>query len=441
MDLTFMCVQPCIPYYAWQVEVMLKNFVDCGIEKKYPIHCLFAYNSNETDWRDKVDCIKKVQKKYQNHANIGFHYYQDTREYPFSYISSIRPNVLKQHFKNYPYLSMEAVFYHDCDIIFTKFPDFLEPLCEQDTSWYVSDTKSYISHNYIIGKGDAILNKMCDIIGINPSLVKQKEEESGGAQYLMKGVDWRFFDKMEKDCERLYKEMTEFNNEIKNRVSNVGELWIGKDYPRESKARKEVYDEILSACNKNLQSLDVKIKEIEVHTELDKITKINYHELQIWCADMWAILWGAWMRGYETKVIPEMHFCWATDQAPRWHEVYIYHNAGVTPDAQEKMFYKGSFIDKLPFLEEGHTYDRKLASFKYFSIVKSIGKDSCLLENKVDTDFFKLHTINRAYNRFMVCKSCDNFQPESNTCKLCGCQTEKTILQDENKCPDNRWKN
>jgi hypothetical protein len=440
MNLTFICVQPCISYYAWQVEVMLKNFVECGIEKKYPIHCLFAYNANETDWRDKVDFVKKVQKKYESYTNIQFHYYQDTRVYPYAYISSIRPNLLKQHFKKLPYLNMEAVFYHDCDIIFTKFPDFLEPLCVDDNTWYVSDTKSYISHNYIIGKGDAILQKMCEIIGIHPSLVKQKEAESGGAQYLLKGVDWRFFEKMEKDCEKLYKDISALNNDIKHRISNISLLWVGKEYPKESNARKLVYDEILAECNKNLSAIDVKIKEIEVHTELGyKITKINYHELQIWCSDMWAILWGAWMRGYDTKVIPEMNFCWATDQAPRWHEVYIYHNAGVTAKDKEKMFFKGNFINELPFLEEGHTYDRNLAAFKYFSIVKSIGKDSCLIENKVDNDFFKLHTINRAYNRFMVCKACENFQPESNTCKLCGCQTEKTILQDENKCPDKKW--
>ena len=30
-DLKFICVQPAIPYYLWQVEVMINNFYKFGI--------------------------------------------------------------------------------------------------------------------------------------------------------------------------------------------------------------------------------------------------------------------------------------------------------------------------------------------------------------------------------------------------------------------------
>jgi hypothetical protein len=320
MDLTFICVQPCTQYYAWQIEVMLTNFRDCGIAKDYRVDCLFAYNKNESDWEQKVALIKKVEEKMNGVAD--FFYYEDTRKYPISYISSIRPNILKQHFKVFPQLSERAIFYHDCDIVFTKYPDFLtEQLLENDMNWYVSDTKSYIAHSYIISKGEDVLNKMCDIVGINLSLVKSKEEESGGAQYILKGVDWRFFEKMENDCEVLFRDINLLNAEKK------------KADP-------------------------------------------NHHEIQIWCADMWAILWAGWMRGYTTKIIPELDFCWSTDRAERWHEVYIFHNAGVTADSAERLFFKGDFIDKLPF-SISESYDKNTASYKYFSIIKSI--NSCLL--------------------------------------------------------------
>lgn len=382
-----MCVQPCTKYYAWQMEVMLTNFRDCGIHNHHAIHCLFAYNKNESDWEEKVAVIKKVEDKFKGIAS--FFFYEDTRIYPISYISSIRPNILKQHFKKYDELTQRAIFYHDCDIVFTKFPDFLEGLCDNDTIWYVSDTKSYISHSYIVSKGQDVLDKMCDIVGINQNLVREKEEESGGAQYLLKGVDWRFFEKMEADCERLYKDITQLNIEKK------------QENP-------------------------------------------NHHELQIWCADMWAILWGGWMRGYKTKIIPELDFCWATDKSERWHEVYIFHNAGITSNVSDKFFFKGAYVEKYPYLETGDSLDKSTASFKYFSIIKHIGENSCLIEKtNVTEDFMNLKVIKRALERFSTCSSCENLVTTATgtkICKLCGCQTEKKIISDDpNDCPEKKW--
>jgi hypothetical protein len=55
---------------------------------------------------------------------------------------------------------------------------------------------------------------------------------------------------------------------------------------------------------------------------------------------MWAVLWNAWLRGNETKVTPELDFCWATDTINRWEETSIFHNAGATPDRKD-IFFKG----------------------------------------------------------------------------------------------------
>jgi len=321
--LTLICVQPCIQYYAWQVEVMLTNFEQLKLHNDFKIVCLFAYNKNESDWRDKVGVIKKVEFRFSDVAK--FYYYQDTRVYPVSYISSIRPNILKQYFKDYPEAGQNPVFYHDCDIIFTKFPFFFYNLLDNDMNWYVSDTKSYIGHDYIVSKGNDVLDKMCQIVGIHPHFVKSKQEESGGAQYLMKGVDWQFFEKMEKDCERLYSEINALNNKKK---------------------------------------------------QLDT----NHHELQIWCADMWALLWGAWVRGYNTKIIEELDFCWATDNLEKYNQKYIFHNAGITDGLSKKFFYKAQFRNVLPYEELGEEYIKEGASYIYFELIKSIGKKSCLYE-------------------------------------------------------------
>ena len=68
--LTFISAQPCIPYYAWQVEVMLNNFADLHILDNYHVHLLFAYNIVESDWKENVNVIKKVEEKFKDRAKF-----------------------------------------------------------------------------------------------------------------------------------------------------------------------------------------------------------------------------------------------------------------------------------------------------------------------------------------------------------------------------------
>jgi hypothetical protein len=213
------------------------------------------------------------------------------------------------------------VFYHDSDIIFTKFPDFLYELLADDNTWYVSDTKSYIGYNYIKSKGQDVLDQMCSIVGINEQLVKEKEEESGGAQYLMKGVDWVMFEKMELDCEIMFHKITELNKK--------------------------------------------KLSEDPLH-----------HPLQIWTADMWCLLWSAWLRGYETRIIKELDFCWATENVESYTQKYIFHNAGVTNLEKQTLFYKADYRTTHPFDVDGSSFDQTKASYKYFQFLKEVGKNS-----------------------------------------------------------------
>jgi uncharacterized protein YwgA len=232
----FVCAQPASTYYAWQVEVMINNFIEKGI------------NPNHIDvvcWKQN-GIIPDEWLKLASGYPARFFFYDDERETKH-YISSIRPNILKQHFKANEELEKDTIFYHDCDIVFTNRIDFDKYL--NDDKCYGSDTRWYISHDYIIGKGEDVLDKMCEIVSIPKHIVKANELNSIGAQYLMKGINWRFWEEVEKDCETLFKEITELNN-IKKRENP------------------------------------------------------SYHELQIWCADMWAVLWGLWKLGKETVCDP-----------------------------------------------------------------------------------------------------------------------------------------
>jgi len=308
MNLRFVCAQPAIKYYSWQLEVMLNNFIEMGI------------NLNQVDivcWKQNGE-IPEEYSKLANGYSARFFFYDDTRETKH-YISSIRPNILKQHFTAYPELENEAIFYHDCDIVFTKPINWEQYL--QDNKWYGSDCRWYIGHDYIISKGEDILDKMCEIVDIDKQLVKDNELNAIGAQYLMKGINAQFWANVEKDCERLFKEITDINNEKK-------------------------------AANP------------------------SYHEIQIWCSDMFAVLWNGWKIGYETICHPDLEFAWATSTEADWDRLNIFHNAGVT-GAEQGLFYKALYMSELPYNKD-LKINEGTASKKYYEFIQKVEKKSVL---------------------------------------------------------------
>ena len=307
--LKFICAQPTSLFYAWQVEVVINNFIDMSINPDdINIVCWKINNVIPIEW------VKLTQKYPAN-----FFFYDDTR-IEKNYISSIRPNILKQHFIAHPELENDAIFYHDCDIVFTK-PIIWEQFL-QDDKWYGSDTRWYIAHSYILSKGQDVIDNMCDIVGIDEQIVKDNELNSIGAQYIMKGINAEFWNNVEKDCEKLYKDITILNNQKK-----------AKDP--------------------------------------------SHHELQIWCADMWAVLWNGWKLGKETVCHPDLDFAWGTSTEEDYNRLNILHNAGVV-SSSDGLFYKAEFMNKLPYnlnlnIKEG------TASKKYYDIIQQVEKKSVLI--------------------------------------------------------------
>lgn len=308
-NIRFICAQPTSLFYAWQVEVLINNFMDMGINPN---------NIDIVSWKMN-DIIPTEWVKLTQKYPVRFFFYDDTRTMKH-YISSIRPNILKQHFILHPELENEAIFYHDCDIVFTKPIDWKQFL--DDDKWYGSDTRWYIAHSYILSKGQDIIDKMCEIIGIEESIIKDNELNSIGAQYLMKGINAEFWANVERDCEILYKDISALNNTKK-----------AKDN--------------------------------------------QYHELQIWCADMWAVLWNAWKLGKETICHPDLEFAWGTSSESDYNRLNILHNAGVVSSA-DGLFYKAEFMNRLPYnlnlnIKEG------TASKKYYEIIQQVEKKSVLI--------------------------------------------------------------
>lgn len=312
-SLRYVCAQPATLYYAWQVEVMVNNFIKHGVSPQQ-IHIVCAIKHEvPVEWL-------KLQDKYRK---VGFFFYQDKRINSV-YVSSIRPHILKQHFTETPQLTDEAIFYHDCDMVLTQ-PVTWEQFLEDDT-WYLSDTVGYIGAEYIKSKKYGVYERMCEIVGIYGNIPEANEKDSGGAQYIMKNVDAEFWDKVERDSEELYKF---FINHL-------------RAFPQSP----------------------------------------TYHPIQMWTADMWAVLWNAWYFKHQTKVVPEMDFIWPGNSIKEWKNKYIFHNAGVLASLNEteRLFFKGNYIDKLPYNDIDIDWLKKdKCSYLYAQDIIETAKTSCLL--------------------------------------------------------------
>lgn len=193
--LRYICAQPAIPYYAWQVEVMLNNFIKNGV----PPCDIDVVSSIVTI---EMNLWERLADRF---TDVGFYFYEDTREYT-GYIPSIVPHLLTKHFRRFPELREEAIFQFDVDIVFTKPVDWSNFLT--DDVWYLSNTESYIGARYIKSKGCGLYETMCDIVGIDQSIPESHMGTSGGAQYIMKNVDHTYWEKTERDAHSLYQYFT-----------------------------------------------------------------------------------------------------------------------------------------------------------------------------------------------------------------------------------------
>lgn len=315
---------------------MLTNFIENGVNPQ-DIHIVC--------WKPNGVISKEWLSLAETFKDVSFFFYDDIRESK-NYISSIRPNILKQHFNLYPELQDQTIFYHDCDIIFTKpISEWLTKEMIEDDKWYGSDTRWYIGHDYIKSKGDEVLADMCQIVNISEEVVKRNELNSIGAQYIMKNIDAAFWDKVEKDAENLFT------------VINF---------------KKPFYEK---AWEKKML-LDSKVTKTKEGKLIKEGKEIKYHELQIWCADMWAVLWNAWLRGNTTLVHKNLEFSWGTSSLEVYNKCNIMHNAGVI-NPQTGLFFKGSYTQSHPYNDDLQIKEGT-ASNEYWKFIKKVGKTSCI---------------------------------------------------------------
>jgi len=298
----YICAQPATQYFGWQIDVLINSLTSNGVFQK-DIHIINAIHS------DGIDPYFNLLKDKYPYAL--FEFYEDTRSYK-DYVPSIKQHLLYKHYKKYSYLENETILLLDADVAFIKPIDFSSLL--NDDIWYLSDTNSYLNYDYINSKGLDVLCRMVEIADIDEEILKQNNNNSGGAQYLFKKVKASYWNDVVELSHKLYESISKLNNE--------------------------------------------KVKEDPTH-----------HPLQIWTAEMWALLWIAWKNNKKTRISSLMDFCWATDHISRWDDVSIFHNAGVTSEMKD-LFFKGAYINNLP--DNNLQVNKERCSFNYYNLVKAV---------------------------------------------------------------------
>lgn len=315
----FVSAQPDVPYFHWQCEIYLNNFISLGIPREN-IHVVFGLVNKTTELSEGAKKLKKYT------PNI--HGYLDNRDKKH-YIPSIKPYLLYEWIKQNPKRG-ELFLLHDSDIVFNYLPDFSNLI--NDDVIYMSDTRGYIDFNYLTDcdnrykkqhntlDSGQLIREMCDVIGIEPKVVKMNDVNSGGAQYIFKNQDYHYWFKIYKDSTCLYDKLMRFQ----------------RKYP------------------------------------------ISPGEIQFWTAEMWSVLWNMWWWEMDTKLTDELKFCWATDNISLCDTHPILHMAGVTEDLKTTLFYKGDYINVNPLdvlknnFEFFEYVDKSSTGFKYINEMKKI---------------------------------------------------------------------
>lgn len=291
----YISVQPDDFYFTWQLEIQLRNFRKLNIPRE-SVQVLVGYN--------EILGVKPLFREFinKNRTLAEFYVYPDKRQNK-DYISSIRPNILKQHFSAYPELENEIIFYHDSDVLFSRIP-------ELDTSYnheicYVSDTRSYLDSKYIKNNSSYdVFKSMAEIVGISTKTICDNDQHAGGAQYVLKGINSYFWDKVERDSQMLYSLLKDYNRS----------LWI--------------------------------------HNFKTKGTyRCSINGIQAWCADMWAVLWNLWYFNKNVEIHPEMNFSWPDSPIENWKKNSMLHYSG-EQNNEELSFKKTKYVHFPPWHDE-----------------------------------------------------------------------------------------
>lgn len=325
-ELVIITASPASLRFAWENYIYLNNLREKSLSHLAQI---LIWIPNDKLVEGAHPMWKQLEKDF---PETKFFYFPDNNNIQrlcniFDYIPLLRPYCLSVHFKANPSLSKKGILYTDSDILLTEHFDFT-PFLEDDIC-YVSEAKSYTNSGYFDSKLNLkedgtpefvspikyqslkrrdILDECAKICGITRQIVEENKENSGAAQYLLKNVDYKFWNNVFDGC-----------IELRMHLQGINQEYMQGDTPLEKE-------------NKGWQS---------------------------WCADIWAVTWNLYRRNYNVLTPKEFDFAWATDELPRLKEVAFYHNAGITSDSKFKRKFDKQEVEAPAFFKGASQYTRK----------------------------------------------------------------------------------
>jgi len=333
---------PRTPYYFWMLEALINQNRLIGMDMS-KFHIVLAFSPDKNDMTNNPDVVEMYQRLERANPDVGFFYYQDTRN-PITYLPSIVPMLLKQHLYHNRWLEKEALFLTDPDQLWITKPDYSD--LERGEISYTSDSRGFVNHSYLTygPRPKHIIEDLENLVGLRPGTILEQNGNSGGSHYLVKSVPWGYFEKVEQDSDKIYKYLLDYN----------------------AKYDKEWGPEKINGWVAGVSGI------------------------QAWAASMWALLYNLWYYGKETRITKRLDFCWGSDTIERWNTREIFHNAGVVSATAQShnLFYKAEYTTRLPYKDIFEkTYNEGYATSKYVEILRRTAKESCLV------GWEKLHTF------------------------------------------------
>jgi len=327
-------------YWVAEIEVQCANFQRLGYTGAYHVLVLvegeFPY---KWYWG-------QLAKRYP-WASFFFYREDHIKNLIAIYPPVQRVRCLKRHWTEHPELQEKVILYIDGDVLFTRLPDFSEYM--DDDICYLSKTE-YISAEYFASKvkdiypfkkkeyaQEDVLGDLCRIVGIDKQVAIDNQDNTGGCQYLLKDIDLKFWEDVEKNCIELRLRTVNFNAQY------------------------------FSSEDKGFQSWAI--------------------------GDMCGLLWNLWKRGKETRCPEYMNFAWSTNPIAEYDNNIFLHNAGVNAKVMEidgkniRMFYKSDIRFRTSSLTwfdinpDSWRVSDKYCSYMYLQEILSIKNPVCITKS------------------------------------------------------------
>jgi hypothetical protein len=323
---TIVSAQPDDLLFCWSLRVQLCQMRKIDWAKHYHVLLFTPF--------DRLNQPKHPEwaKLIADYPETEFFWYPDTNNFlkqihAFGYIPLLRPHILEQHWKAHPELEKHLILYTDSDVLYLH----QLPIADiaDDEYCYLSNTQGYNAASYFDSKVADVLPEKLEsykkidvldgamkILSLSRQVAVDNEQNTGGAQYLLKGINATFWTSVCWDCVS-----------IKTYLQDINRKYFANE-------------------DKGFQS---------------------------WASDMFSVLWNLWKIGKQTKTPQWMDFAWATDPIEKWDTVNIYHDAGVVSDVPE-MFYKRKLKyitnESTPFEDDLSQISPKYCSFNYVRAIK-----------------------------------------------------------------------